>query len=329
MKHLWRVVAVAVSVWAGAAWAEDLKPVRVGALQFGTVNWALDAVKQNGLDKKYGVDVQVVELSGKDSSHVAIQGGAVDVIVTDWIWVTRQRAEKRDYTFVPYSNAVGSVMVPANGAKTLADLQGKKLGVAGGPVDKTWLLLRAYSQKTIGKDLKDVLEPQFAAPPLLNELAQKGELDGVVNFWHFAARLQAAGMQKLVDMPEILKTLGIERPLPLIGWVFSEKFAADNPQAVQGFLQAARDAGALLLESDAEWERLKPLMKTDDAAIFTALRDAYRAGIPACFGEEEVTAAKSTFSVLAALGGKELAGDSTEVTAGTFWDGFKLPACGK
>ncbi len=320
----WLLMAVSVSTAAAA----DLKPVRVGVLQFGTVNWVLDSVQHQKLAEKYGVDLQLVPLSGKDASPVALQGGAVDMIVNDWIWVTRMRAEGKDYTFVPYSNAVGSVMVPADkGFKTLADLAGKKLGVAGGPVDKTWLLLRAYSQKTLGKDLKDMLEPQFAAPPLLNELALKGELDGVVNFWHYAARLQAAGMQPLLDMPEILKTLGIERQLPLIGWVFSEKWAADNPETIQGFLQAVRDASAELMTSDEEWVRLKPLMKADDDAIFTALRDAYRAGVPTCFGAEEMAASQQTFSVLAQLGGKELAGDSTEITAGTFWDGFKFPAC--
>ena len=48
------------------------------------------------------------------AAHFALQGGAVDVIVSDWIWVTRQRAEGGLYSFAPYSNAVGSIMVKAD-----------------------------------------------------------------------------------------------------------------------------------------------------------------------------------------------------------------------
>ncbi|MEZ5453671.1 MAG: ABC transporter substrate-binding protein [Thiothrix sp.] len=53
---------------------------------------------------------------------------------------------------------------PDSGIKTLADLKGKKLGVAGGPSDKSWLLLRAYAKQTAGLDLQAEAEPQFAAP---------------------------------------------------------------------------------------------------------------------------------------------------------------------
>ena len=312
-----------------AVQAADLKPVRIGVLQFGTVNWQLDVIKQYELDKKNGIDLQITPLGGKNATSVALQGGSVDVIVTDWLWVTRQRDEGSDYTFSPYSNAVGSLMVRADAnIKTLADLAGKKLGVAGGAVDKTWLLLRAYSRKTGDKkDIADIIQPQFGAPPLLNELALRGELDGAINFWHYAALLKAKGFTPLLEMPEILKGLGIERPIPLIGWVFSEKWATENDTAIQGFLKAAQEASQLMQTSDEEWARLRAKMKADDDAIFTTLRDGYREGIPTCFGDAEIKAAADTFKILAEVGGEELVGKSTSLNAGTFWPGFKLDAC--
>ena len=321
------VVSSGLFALSMAVQAADLPMVKVGALKFGTVNWELETIKENGLDKKHGFSLEVTPLGGKGASNVAIQGGAVDVIVSDWIWVARQRHEGRKYTLFPYSLAVGSVMVPADGAKGLEELAGKKLGVAGGPVDKTWLLLRAYSQKTMGKDLADMLEPQFAAPPLLNQLALKGELDGVVNFWHFAAKLQAAGMQSLIDMPTLLKALGVERDIPLIGWVFNEEWAAEHKELVSGFLQASREAKDLLLSSDEEWDKRRPMMKAKDDKVFVALRDAFREGVPRCFGQQEIDASAQTFRILAELGGEELVGTATEMSDGTFWDGFKLDAC--
>ncbi|CAA6824483.1 MAG: ABC transporter substrate-binding protein [uncultured Thiotrichaceae bacterium] len=308
--------------------AEELEPIRVGVLKFGTVNWVLDVIKHHQLDKKRGVDLQVVPLGSKNATHVAIQGGAADMIVSDWIWVTRQRAEKRDYTFVPYSNAVGTLMVsPDSGIQSLADLEGKKLGVAGGPVDKTWLLLRAYTQKKQGKDLADWVNPSFAAPPLLNQLALRGDLDGALNFWHYTARLKASGFKPLISIPDVLQELGIERPIPIIGWVFSEKWAEEHNDATQGFLKAVQDAQDLLAGSDEEWQRIRPKMKAKDDLIFTTLKEAFRRGIPECFGEGEKQAAKSTFAILAELGGEKLVGKSTALNEGTFWKAYQNTPC--
>lgn len=322
------LVATLAAVLGTSAYAEDLAKIKIGALKFGTVNWLLETIKNNDLAKKNGVDLEIVELSGKDASQVALQGKAVDIVVTDWLWVTRLRSEGTPYTFAPYSNAVGSLMMnPKVGAKSIADLQGKKIGVAGGAVDKSWLLMRAYSQKEIGKDLKDVVEPQFGAPPLLNELALKGDLDGVITFWNYAAPLKASGFDTMMPLPEVLKALGVDRPLPLIGWVFDEKWADANKATVQGFLKATEEAQQILLSSDEEWTKLRPIMKAEEDKLFTELRDLYRAGIPKCFGKAEQEASAKAFTLLASLGGSELVGEAKELAAGTFWSGVADKPC--
>lgn len=311
-----------------SAQAVELKNLRVAVLKFGTVNWVLHTIKHHELDKKHGINVQIVALGSKNASHVAIQGGAADMIVSDWIWVSRQRAENRDYTFVPYSNATGSLMVKKDsGIHSLSDLAGKKLGVAGGPVDKSWLFLRAYSQKTQGKDLAEMVELSYVTPPLLNKLAQRGQLDAGLNFWHYSARLQASGFKPLLSMPEILLELGVKRSIPVIGWVFSEQWAAMNTGVVKSFIAAEQQAKKLLLESDEEWLRIKDKMKAKDKVMFTILRDAFRQGVPRCFGDEEKRAAHSAFAILARLGGKNLVGNSTELDEGTFWKDYPAQAC--
>ncbi|MEJ2592866.1 MAG: ABC transporter substrate-binding protein [Candidatus Thiodiazotropha sp.] len=152
-------------LWSAGAIAADLPTLRIGVLKFGTVNWGLDVIHEHGLDKAEGIKMEIVPLASKSATHVAIQGGAVDMIVTDWLWVSRQRGDGRDYTFVPASHLVGAVMVnPDAGIKTLADLEGKRIGVAGGPVDKSWLLLRAYGREKLGVDLAKAAQPSYAAP---------------------------------------------------------------------------------------------------------------------------------------------------------------------
>ncbi len=300
--------------------------VRVGVLKFGTVNWELDVIQTHGFADREGVDLRVVALGSKRATAVALQGGGADVIVTDWIWVSRQRAEGRDYAFVPYSLAVGGLMVrPDAGIATLADLAGKRVGVAGGPVDKSWLLLQAYARRE-GKDLADMVEPTYAAAPLLNELITRGELPAVLNFWHYNARLEAAGMQELISVADILPALGVEGEVPLLGWVFDRQWAQENRTVLEGFLRASYAAKRLLLESDAEWKRLEPQMKVSNPATAAALRDAYRAGVPRRFDARDHDAARRVFAVLAREGGTKLVGSSEQLTPGTFWTGFEVPS---
>ncbi len=218
--------------------------------------------------------------------------------------------------------AVGGISVrPDAGVAQFADLRGKRLGVAGGALDKSWLLLRAYARRTVGEDAASFLQPQFAAPPLLNELVLRGELPAAMNFWHYTARLSAAGMQELITMPQILAGLGIEDALPLVGWVFRERWAKDNAAAIEGFLRASDAAKALMLESDAVWEDLRPLMRAEDEATFVALREGFRAGIPRTPAAEAEAVAGRVFDILAAEGGEALVGKARALAPGTFWRG--------
>lgn len=311
-----------------AAAHAQLPELRVGVLKFGTVNWELNVIKHHKLDEKEGISVKVVPLASKNATHVSIQGGAADIVVTDWTWVSRQRAEGKMYSFVPYSTTSGSLMVhPESGIKSLQDLDGKKLGIAGGPVDKSWLLLRAYSKKTIGEDLGEIVDPKFGAPPLLNQLAFRKEIPAVLNFWHYTARLKAAGYQSLISVPEVLAELDIPTPIPLIGWVFHEDWAQKNPEILNAFIRSSLSAKNRMKNSDEEWLRLEPRMKVEDSETRDALRDAWRSGIADCFDQGIVDSATRLFALLAKEGGKKLVGNQTSLAPGTFWTGYKFNSC--
>lgn len=310
------------------AFATDPETIRVGVLKFGTVNWLLNVVQQHKLALQQGVNLEVVPLGSKNATHVAIQGGAVDMIVTDWVWVSRQRSEGRDFSFAPYSTAVGSILVrPDSGISNVSELAGKKLGVAGGPVDKSWLLLRAYASKELGLDLTRLVEPSFGAPPLLNKLALKGDLQGALNFWHYAARLKAAGFKTIITVPEILSKLGVDATAPLIGWTFHETWADAHQKALKGLLRAFDQAKEIMLRSDDEWARLKPMLKAEDSATEIALREGFREGIPRCFDQSTVDAASRIFDVLAQEGGEKLVGRGKHLSEGTFWSHLDYLPC--
>ena len=113
----------------------------------------------------------------------------------------------------------------------------------------------------------------------------------------------------------------------MVGFVFSEAWADKNREAVQAFLRAAAKADDLLATSDAEWDRLKPLMSANDPsfndATFDALRRRYREGIPERTAAENESDAKVLYQFLRELGGEKLVGPGTELAPGTFWLGGK------
>jgi NitT/TauT family transport system substrate-binding protein len=294
--------------------------IKLAVLKFGTVNWELDVIKRHGLDRQQGFNLEAVAMAGKQATLVALQAGSVDIAVSDWIWVSRQRNEGKAFTFVPYSAALGALVIPQDSPiKKIKDLQGLRLGIAGGPLDKSWLLLQALALQQSGIELNKTLTPVFAAPPLLNQQLIQGRIDAVLNFWPYVARLEAIGMQQLISVQDISQGLGIHTQVPFVGYVFSEDWAKQQKNLIQAFIRATTEAKQIMLKSDQEWEQLRPLMKAPDEATFLALRDGFRAGIPRQWGMTEQNDAKQLFDILFQLGGKKLVGHTTQLTEGTFW----------
>lgn len=297
--------------------------LRVGVLKFGTVNWELDTIKHNALDAAHGIDVEVVYFAGEDATNVAMLAGDLDIIVSDWLWVSRQRSHGEDLTLAPYSTAVGAIMVKEDAPiRQIPDLVGKKIGVAGGSLDKSWLLIQGLARRDHGIDLAEEGDIVFGAPPLLSEKALSGELDAVLNFWHFCARLEANGFRRLIGADDAAKALGASGPVSALGYVFRGKWADENPEVAMGFVRASADAKKLLAQSDAEWRRLAPIVRAEGREL-ELLRDRYREGIPARpLAEEESDAAK-LYEILAGLGGEKLVGEARQMAPGTFWAALK------
>jgi NitT/TauT family transport system substrate-binding protein len=309
-----------ISAFAATARAAPVAPVRIGVLRFGTVSWELDVIRHHGLDQAAQVVIEPLDLATPQAAQVSLQSGQVDTIVVDWLWVARLRGEGEDWTFVPFSNAVGALIAPGGSpVQSVADLPGRVLGVAGTPLDKSWIILRAYAIKLYGFDVNAKVEKAFGPPPLLSEQMKAGRLDALLTFWPFAAKAEAAGARQVLAIEDAVTDLGIGAGVPYIGYTFSQRWAEANPAAVDRFLAASRQARAILATSDAEWERLRPLTGAANDAELQRLRDWYRGGIPKRWGAPERVAASDLFGLLAKVGGAELVGPISAVPAGTFW----------
>jgi NitT/TauT family transport system substrate-binding protein len=210
-------------------------------------------------------------------------------------------------------------MVPdASSIRTLADLRGRKLAVAGGPIDKSWLLLQA-SMKQDGIDLKSESTIVYGSPPLLAAKTLSGEMDAALNYWNFSAALEAKGFRRVAAIEDILPKLGARGRTAMVGYVFDEGWGSANRDVVARFIAMTRAAKEILTTSDAEWENVAPLTGATDAATLHAYRDRYREGIPRRPIADEEADARVLYRVLAEMGGRELVGQARELDPGTFY----------
>jgi NitT/TauT family transport system substrate-binding protein len=295
--------------------------IRLSVLKYGTVNWELNVIKEHGLDAKHGINLDITYLTNKNASAIALMSKSVDIIVTDWVWVSRQRDKGKDFTLIPYSTAAGAIMVsnesPITSIKNMKDAQ---IGIAGGSIDKSWILIRAYTIKVLGYDIAKHIEPAYAAPPLINGMVSRGELDGALNYWNYTARLKALNFRKIISVEEVLPELGIGESLPLIGYVFSEEWANKNKNTLKGFIAASEEAREILRTSDLEWIRIQKLTGAKNASTLEALKEGFRKGIPSNNTAEYKSAIKNAFKILAEIGGRNLVGNSKELSDGVIWD---------
>jgi NitT/TauT family transport system substrate-binding protein len=146
------LVALCLAVGTAPTLAADT--LRIGLQTTGTFAWQLDVIRRHGLAERAGLDLKISEFASTDAGKLAVNSGSVDIAVVDWLWVARARALGAKLVFYPYSSAVGAVMVKGDSPlNRLEDLRGHVLGVAGGPLDKSWLIVQAAALRQ-GIDLK-------------------------------------------------------------------------------------------------------------------------------------------------------------------------------
>ena len=310
-------VAASVAMIVPSAVAADR--IRLVAQRTGSLAWELDVIKAHGLDKAANLDLETLELASTEAGKVALRGGSADIIVSDWTWVARERALGDGLVYYPYLSTLGAVMAPAQSPiRDIVDLKGKKIAVAGGPIDKSWLLLRALGLRS-GLDLKAETKVVYGAPPLLSEKALQGETDATLTFWNFCADLEARGQKRAIQMDDVLHRLGATGPVAMLGYVFDGAWAARNRSAVDRFLDASLKAKDILASSDAEWQRLAPRIGVNDARSLAILRERYSEGIPRRRIDDEATDARGLYRILADIGGADLVGPGLELDAGSFY----------
>ncbi len=187
MRYASLAALAAVMVLAAAS-ATAADRIRIAVQRTGTLAWELDVIRAHDIDRKANLQIETIELASTEAGKIALKGGSADLMLSDWLWVARERSLGDHLVFYPSSSTLGAVMVPADSnISSIADLEGRKLAIAGGPLDKSWLLLQGLARRS-GLDLKRQATIIYGAPPLLSQKALQGEQDATLHLLEFLRR---------------------------------------------------------------------------------------------------------------------------------------------
>ncbi len=274
-------LVLALAAISLSAQARDLPVLTLSVLQFGTPHWELEHLKRQQLDRANGFELKIRLAADVPASRLALSSGSVDGAVSDLLWAQARYEAGTAYRYVPFSSQIGEVLVPdGSDIRTLADLRGKRIGVAGGPDGLGWRLLQRAAAAQ-GLDLAREATVQCAAPPLLGQALRRGQVDALLTFWHFSARLRGeGGVHAAFGLADLLRTLDLDPRLPVLGYLFPEAWAAGHDDLLRRFADALRQAKDQLASEPGHWQAIRPLMRAEDEAVFAALRDSFVEGIP-------------------------------------------------
>lgn len=190
------LVSGALLAPASPAPAQAPVKLKLGDLAQSLNGIAVQAMKEQGIDRKHGVDVEYVAYPTLDGLFTAIRGKDVDVGFGGWTAFAQFRGQGIPVSAI-YSVGRGAtldVIVPsASPARTLADLKGKKVGSYAGAAGTATVLFRVITARFYGYDPGTTGHLQYAAPGLLASLVEKGELDAALLFDPLAAKAVVSG----------------------------------------------------------------------------------------------------------------------------------------
>ena len=224
--------AVAAAVVPPATSQEPIK-VKIARLAFPSLTTLMvDVVKDQGLDKKHGIDLEAQSFGAVSAYYAAVATGEVDMLPAGPHVLQKMRLEgvpiRAALTFARL-NAL-AVITGDPSIKTVADLKGKSIAADMGSSEYQILALYGRSQGVIfGKDVTVVQ----AGPPLARTQLQAKRVDAAMT-WEPSATLT------LRDNPQYRTVLTGDTAWKEIakndGWelilAVREDFLTRSPQAI-------------------------------------------------------------------------------------------------
>lgn len=233
--------AIAVSFSFGAM-AQDKSALRVGTLKQGSLT-NLYAAKKAGLFEKNGLNVELIEFRNGNEAIAAQRGGSVDLVLT--IPGTAMVAVERGFDLqLIVGNETSQASAPDTGSivvrkdsniKTLADLKGKTIAIAGTHTQKTVAIQALLKRNGVGPNDFKFLEMPYASQVdalRAKQIEVVASLDPWTTLFRNSDFATILAYDYLESLPE----------QPIGGWYGRKDFVAKNQDAMKKFAQAICDS---------------------------------------------------------------------------------------
>lgn len=295
----WMVAACVAAVAVTPAPAQETVKVKIGRLAFPSLSTIMiDIVKDQGLDKKHGLDLEPVTLGAVSAYYAALATGEVDMLPAGPHVLQKMRLEGVPIkAALTYARLNALAVITADPAvKTIADLKGRSIAADMGSSEYQILALYGKSHGVVfGKDVTVVQ----AGPPLARTQLQAKRVDAAMT-WEPSATLT------LRDNPQYRTILTGDTAWKTIakaeGWELIVGVRED-------FLKKSPDAIARLLRMFQDGQRfIKANLDDADRIVVGSIK------LPAGVFKDAVASGRLVYDVLPAW----------EAERGVIWDMFKI-----
>jgi len=306
-------VIVAALVDVSGAQSQGAPTLRFAVIGSGGQSEVPFAIQQAGLEKKYGINIEIVDFAVPGQQYTMFRAGAADIAAGNFIDLLRQHkggnAIQAIHGFQGYNNVF--VVKFNSTVREFADLKGKKVGTFG-TTFLDWLIARAAGKKAYNVDLGTDASLVAGAPPLLNQFLARGEVDATLQFSSLTLGPIARSEQRMViDMPALMKAAGFRSDLFYLQWMITEKWAKANPEAMTKLPAMLNEAYAVLKRDDELWPVLAQRINITDPAIAAAYRDLARRVDNPPYSAELIKPTQDLLDAIIAIAGEQAVGVTT------------------
>ena len=234
--------AFLVALTTGVAAQDKAIALKVGTLKQGSLTnvWA---AKQAGIFAKNGLDVELIEFRNGNEAIAAQRGGNVDLVLT--IPGTAMVARERGFDLLLVAgNETSQAQAPDTGSivvrkdssiKSLKDLKGKTIAIAGTHTQKTVAIQSLLKRNGVGPDDFKFIEMPYASQ--VDALRGKqvevvASLDPWTTLFRNSDFAQILAYDYLESLPQ----------QPIGGWYGRAEFVAKNKEAMKRFAQSICDS---------------------------------------------------------------------------------------
>ena len=249
--------------------------VRMAYDGFSMTSAPLIYAVQQGIFKRFGLDITPTFIEGGSMLTQAIVGGSLDVAQNGYTPVIAAAVQGADVIIIggiannlPYQLLVKKAITNAE------ELKGKNIAISryGSSTDAA----ANFALEHLGLTRKDVNVLQLGGASTRMAAAIGGRVDGTFEQYPDSAEMTRQGFHVLVDLNNVV------RDYPNTSFVTSRKFLKANPDTVKKFLMALTTAVYELKQhSDIAIPLIQKFLSAKDEANVRAAYDSYSKTYPA------------------------------------------------